>query len=137
MDAFLWIAAASLLVGGGLYGLYGAYLHPAWRKERRIRRACEKAFGESGYRLVRLRLHVGDPSGADLFPAGLAGSSEPPRYFTYCIEAEQDPDFAGMSQKEIGLVRHYLDRPLSAPHHGREVLGTETDSPHRRRNRSG
>ena len=137
MDVLLWIAAAFLLVGGGLYGLYGAYLHPAWRKERRIRRACEKAFGEGGYRLVRLRLHVEEPSGADLFPTGLLGGSELPRYFTYRIEAEQDPEFAGMGQKEIGLVRHYLDRTLSAPHHGREVLGPESGSPQPRRDRSG
>jgi len=122
MDVLLWIAVASVLVGGGTYGLYGAYLHPAWRKERRIRRACEKAFGESGYRLVRLRLHVAEPSGADLFSTGLLGSAERPRYFTYRIEADEAPDFAGMSQSEIGLVRHYLDRTLSAPHHGREVL---------------
>lgn len=121
MSGLLWVAVAALLVGGGSYGLYKYYLHPAWRRERRVRRACEKAF-RGDYRLLRVRLRADDPSGGDLFLIGPLGPSEPPRYYTYRIEAEEDPEFSDMSRREVELVRHYLGRNVSVPHHGMEVL---------------
>lgn len=131
MKLLLLSAAGVLLLGAITYVLYGSLLHPAWRRERRLRRACEKAFGETGYRLVRLRLRVDDPSGADLFAALPFSSSEVPRYFTYCIEAERDPSVSGMRRHEIGIVQHYLDRTVSSPHHGREVIHSGPSAPER------
>lgn len=122
----LWIAAAGILllvlVG---WMLYEHYLHPAWRKQRRVMRTCEKAFDdESAYRLERLRTFPGEPSGTDLFPALSFGSEGTPRYFTYNIETaeEEEPDFSDMSWQEISRVRHYLRRSTHVPHHGKTVL---------------
>lgn len=122
----LRIAAAGILllvlVG---WMLYEHYLHPAWWKQRRVIRACEKAFDdESAYRLERLCTSPGEPSGADLFFALPFSSEGPPRYFTYSIDTaeEEEPDFSDMSRQEISLVRHYLRRNTHVPHHGKTVL---------------
>ena len=103
--------------------LYEHYLHPSWRKERRVLRACEQAFETGTYLLIRLRLNPDAPSGADLLSL-LPGSSKSPRYFTYNIECRQDaePDYSGMSETDIGLIRHYLNRGADVPHYGRTVL---------------
>lgn len=36
--------------------LYDRYFHPAWRRERRLIRACDKAFGVGNYTLRRLQV---------------------------------------------------------------------------------
>lgn len=102
--------------------LYKYYLHPAWRTERRVLRACAQAFAPGTYRLIRLRLKPSDPSGADLLSV-LPGVPQAPRYFTYNIECPQDaePDYSGMSETDIGLIRHYRTRG-AVPHYGRTVL---------------
>lgn len=114
------------LLLGGLAGrfLYVRFLHPAQRKKRFVIRACEKAFGEGDYELVRFHLVPGEPSFWDLFsrPFGL---SEMPRYFTYKVQVlrEKEPDFSVLSSEETSLVRRYIHRKTaSVPHHGREVL---------------
>lgn len=124
----IWITGAGVFLLG-LTGrfLYERYLHPAWRKERLVKRACEKAFEEETYVLVRLRADPGRPSIRDLFPRPL-GLPEVPRYFTYYVETveEDEPDFSGMSRREIRLVRRYLHRNLrQVTHYGRKVLHPE------------
>lgn len=97
-------------------------LHPAWRKERRVLRACEQVFDEDEYRPVRIRVRVGEPSLADVLPqpSALWGI---PRYFTYDIEAEAAPDFSEASPSQRHLVRRYMQRNAShVHHHGREPL---------------
>lgn len=124
----LWMVGAGvLLLGLAGWVLYERYLHPAWRKQRRVIRACEKAFNEEDYQLERLRTSPDDPSGMDLLPSLPFGPSEPPRYFTYSVETVEDvePDFSGMSRSEVRLVRRYLHRGTDVPHHGREVLRPE------------
>lgn len=112
---------ALLLLGALIWMLYERFMHPAWRTERRLIRACEKAFEEDDYRLIRLRITPGTPSTKDVMPRPI-GPPEMPRYFTYTIEAK-DPDFSGMSRSEVGLVRRYLHRHTGGvPHHGRTVI---------------
>lgn len=91
---------------------------------RRVRTACEQAFEEGTYRLERLCLSPADPSGADLLPSGLFSDKGASRYFTYKVRTPEDrePDFSGMSRRDIGLVRRYLRRSADVPHHGREVI---------------
>ncbi|MFB6098221.1 MAG: hypothetical protein ABEK84_03760, partial [Salinibacter sp.] len=52
------------------------------------------------------------------------GSKQNARYFTYNIEplGGVEPDFSGMPDHEIGLVRHYLHRSADVPHYGKEEL---------------
>jgi len=116
-----WILAALVPTALITYASYGFYLHPAWRRDRRVKRACAKAFDADAYRLVRLRLRHEAPSGADL-QFLVPGRSGPPRYFTYRIEAEDAPDLSGMRREKARLVRHYLDRAATSPHHGTEVV---------------
>lgn len=131
----LWMAAAGLVLALVGWVLYEHYLHPAWRKQRRVVRACEKAFDdENAYQLQRLRTSVGRPSGADLLSAMSFNSEEPPRYFTYILKTAEgeEPDFLGMSRQEISLVRRYLRRSAHIPHHGKEILRPiETENPTR------
>jgi len=56
------------LVGGVWWVLYERYFHPAWRKNRRLIRACKKAFEDGTYELVRIRQasHRKRPSGGGL-----------------------------------------------------------------------
>ena len=106
-------------------------LHPSWRRQRRVIRACEKAFEEGEYRLVRIRLRSGEPSLGDFLP-GPNGGWEVPRYFTYDLEAEADPDFSGASSAERRLVRRYLRRNADHVHHyGRKPLRPRPSSPPR------
>jgi len=123
----LWTVAcgALLLLGIGWF-LYEQYLHPAWRKQRRVMRACEKAFEAGEYRLERIRITLQEPTIGDLWPSGVFRSKSPSRYFTYRIEPveEAEPDFSGMSRDEVGLVRRYLRRSADVPHHGKTVLHT-------------
>lgn len=125
LSVSLWMTAAGVLVLG-LVGwfVYEWYLHPAWRKERRVIRACEKAFDEGTYQLERLHTSFEEPSGADLLSPTIFGVGEPPRYFTYKIKVAEraEPDFSGMSRKEIGLVRRYLRHRPDVPHYGKKVL---------------
>lgn len=108
--------------------LYERYLHPAWRRERRVLRACQKAFRNQRYQLIRVRSLPSEPSGRDLFPPPI-GPSKTPKYFTYQIRAPEDadPDFSDMTQKEKKLVQHYLRRRLTgALHHGKDVLRSQS-----------
>ena len=120
----LWAIVLGTVLPLAAWFLYEYYLHPAWRKQRRVIRACEMAFTEGGYRLMRLRVSPGEPSVVDLFPSLPFNSDSPPRYFTYKIETlgETEPDFSGMRKEEISLVRHYLHRTVDVPHYGKEVL---------------
>ncbi len=129
MEFFPWIAGGAVVLSAAAYLLYKHFLHPSWRRERRVRRVCDKAFADGDYRLVRLRLQVEAPSGTDLFRSLLPGSSESTRYFTYRIETDADPDLSGLSHSERSLLRHYLNRPAASPHHGREVLRPASNSP--------
>lgn len=114
-------------------GAYGAYLHPAWRRQRQVKRACRVAFPDGKYTLVRFHLSPNAPSGLDLFSGVWSGRSAPRRYFTYRIETEQSPDLSGLSRSEQDLVRHYMNRPNVPPHYGREVLvGAEGRPPPQR-----
>lgn len=124
------MAATGVLVLGLIgWFVYERYLHPAWRRQRRIRRACAKAFDEGDYQLVRFRVSLDEPSAGDLFSISPFGSDEPSRYYTYKIRTVEgaEPDFSGMDAHEIGLVRHYLHRTADVPHHGRQVLRPETE----------
>lgn len=125
----LWIVAASVLLAFGVWVLYERYLHPAWRRQRRVVRACERAFEEGDYKLERFRVSLDDPSIEDLFSVSPFGSEAPSRYFTYKIWTIEgaEPDFSGMSPRDIGLVRHYLRRNVDVPHHGKEVLSPRAD----------
>ena len=123
----LWaVACAALVLLGIGWILYEQYMHPAWRKQRRVRRACEKAFEADEDRLERLRTTLQEPTIGDFWPSGLFGSNSPSRYFTYRIETvdEAEPDFTGMSRDEVGLVRRYLRRGADVLHHGKTVLHT-------------
>lgn len=124
--AAVYLAPAALLALGA-HVLYGAYLHPAWRRERRVRQACAKAF-EEDYRLVRIHLQPDAPSGTDLWPTLPVGRSDPTRYFTYRIETDTEPDESRLSREERQLVRHYMRRSSSVPHHGKDVLHPEKPS---------
>ncbi len=98
-------------------------LHPAWRKQRRVIRACEQAFGDDDYTLVRIRIHIGEPSLADLLPGPSGPLLAAPQYFTYDIQAESEPDFSGASREERRTVRRYLHRDTDqVRHHGRTTL---------------
>jgi hypothetical protein len=123
----LWeIGGAVLAIGVLAWILYRCPVHPARRKENRVIQACEKAFEEGEYQLVRLHLRLADPSVLDLLPWPL-GPSEVPRYYTYGIEGPE-PDFRGMDASDAKLVRRYLHRtPKSVPHHGRTVICTKRE----------
>lgn len=135
------LSAEAFVIGGesalllGLLGLflYEHYWHPAWRRERRVLEACQKAFGADGYLLERLHIRLNGPTGADLF-SGQGGSSGSRPYFTYNVESTgETPDFSGMSQEEISLVRRYLHSNAAMPHYRREVLrprGTAAPATH-------
>ncbi|MFB6273613.1 MAG: hypothetical protein ABEL51_12035 [Salinibacter sp.] len=120
----LWLVAPVVLLALGAWVLYEYYLHPAWRRQRRVRRACAKAFDEGDYQLERFRVSSDDPSAEDLFSIPLFGSDEPSRYFTYKIRAVDgaEPGFSGMDSDEIELVRRYLRRTVEVPHFGKKVL---------------
>ena len=124
--SFLKAAGIVGLVVGMWWILYERYFHPSWKKERRILEACEKAFPDDGYELVRIRRgHYGhSPSGADFYPPPL-GRPEIPDYFTYQINVPDgtDPDFSQTTQREERLIQHYLDRTGTAEiHHGTDVV---------------
>lgn len=124
-----WSVGTAIVLGTAAYLVYEHYLHPAWRRQRRITQACKKAFNEKDYRLVRIRLTPNGPSGMDLFSSSPSGSSISRRYFTYRIENPgEDPDFSGLNRKEINLIRHYLDRSEKSPHYGETVLHPEQKS---------
>lgn len=123
--SLLWMAAFGVLVvllGGWI--LYDRYLHPAWRRQRRVLRVCEKAFEEGDYQVERFRVSMGEPGIADLVTTSLFGSGDSPRYFTYKIKTAEgvEPDFSGMDRGEIGLVRHYLRHNIDVPHYGKKML---------------
>lgn len=125
-----WFLGTAFVLGGAAYLLYQYYLHPAWRRQRRIVRACRKAFEGNDYRLVRIHLGPDGPSGTDLFSSSPSGSSISRRYFTYRIEADEDPDFSSLTRKEANLVRHYINRTERSPHYGETVLLPEqTNTP--------
>ena len=123
MTSLSWIVGTAILLGVGTYILYQYVLHPTWRRQRRVVRACKKAFDENGYRLVRIRLNPSGPSGTDLLSFSPPGSSISRRYFTYRIEAtDEDPTFSALDEKETQLVRHYLNRTEKSPYYGETVL---------------
>jgi hypothetical protein len=129
MTPLSWSVGTGTVLGTAAYLAYEHYLHPAWRRQRRITQACEKAFHEEDYRLVRIRLHPNGPSGMDLFSSSPSGSSISRRYFTYRIEnTGGNPDLSGLKRKEISLIRHYLDRSEKSPHYGETVLHPEHKS---------
>ena len=124
-----WIVGTGALLTAGTYALYQYYLHPAWRRQRRIIQACEKAFDGDGFRLVRIRLHPQGPSGTDLLSFSPTGPSVSKRYFTYRIETtDEDPDLSGLTPEENKLIRHYLDRIEKSPHYGETVLLPEHEN---------
>ncbi len=121
----VWIVGTVLIVAVGV--LYKHYLHPARRRERCVLRACEKAFSEGEYQLTRIRTLPKEPSVLDMAPRPF-GPPGVPRYFTYNIETIEDvePDFSGLSRREIGRIRRYLRRsPGPRIHHGKKVLRPE------------
>lgn len=125
----IWIIIGAVLVAP-IGVLYKRYLHPAWRKQRQLFRACEDAFGGGGYRLTRIRTMPEEPSVWDIIPRPF-GLADTPRYFTYNIEplGNREPDFSGMSRREIRLVQHYLKRSHSTMvHHGKQVLRPEEET---------
>lgn len=124
MPSLPWIVGTAVGLGAATYLLYQYYLHPAWRRQRRIIRACKKAFDEGDYRLVRKRLHPNGPSGTDLLSPSISR-----RYFTYQIETtDEEPDLSGLTREEVKLVRHYLDRIEKSPHYGETVLLPEHEN---------
>jgi hypothetical protein len=127
----LWLIAVGALLALGVWFVYEHYLHPAWRRQRRVLRACEKAFDDKEYQLERFRVSPDDPSIADLFPASPFGSGESSRYFTYKIKTPEgvEPEFSGMDSNEIDLVRHYLRREVHVPHFGKKMLRPEESDP--------
>lgn len=125
MTPLLGVVAAGILLVLFLgLVLYEQYLHPSWRKERRVIRACENAFDPEDYRLERLHIIPSAPSFTDLFPAQPFRSKSSSRHFTYRIETvgEAEPDFSGMSREEVRLVRRYLHHGADVPHYGKNVL---------------
>jgi hypothetical protein len=129
MTLFSWAVVTTVGLGAATCLLYQFYLHPAWRRQRKIMKACRSAFGAENYRLVRIRLHPSGPSGMDLFSFSHFGSSVSKRYFTYRIETtDADPDLSGLSSEEAKLVQHYLDRIEKSPHYGKTVLLPEHES---------
>jgi len=114
------------LLGGVWWILYERYFHPSWKKERRVLEACEKAFPDGEYEVVRIRRghHGHVPSGVDFYPPPL-GRPEIPDYFTYQINVPDgtEPDFSETTQSEERLIQHYLDREGTAEiHHGKDVV---------------
>jgi len=129
MPPLSWLITAAVGLGAATYFLYQYYLHPAWRRQRRIRRACKNAFDEGDYRLVRIRLHPNGPSGTDLLSLSPSSSSISRRYFTYRIEAaDEEPDLSGLPREEVKLIRHYLNRIEKSPHYGETVLLPEHET---------
>lgn len=138
---FLTVAVLFALYGLA-YGAYGLYMHPAWRRQRRIQRACAEAFREMPYTLVRFRIRGHAPSGKDLLPnlasylASLLQVSVKDaggRYFTYSIESESEPDISRLSRKQRRLLRRYMYRNSVPLHHGKEVIANvrpETSTEH-------
>jgi len=122
MSPLSWVLGSALVLGGATHLLYQYYLHPAWRRQRRIVRACKKAFEGNGYRLVRIRLSPNGPSGTDLLSSSPSGSSISRRYFTYKIEADEAPDLSALTRQNAGLIRHYINRTEKSPHYGETVL---------------
>lgn len=127
-----WLGAGGVALIGGVWGvLYERYFHPSWRKDRHLIHACEKAFEDGTYELVRIwRAPLGHgPSWVDFYPPPL-GPSEIPSYFTYQINvgAETEPDFSEVSRKGRRLIRRYLRRDLRGEvHHGKEVVRARKD----------
>lgn len=123
----LWLGIGVVaLIVGTWWVFYERYLHPAWRKERRLIRACTKAFEDGTYEFVRVRRvpHGHGPSGADFYPPPI-GRSETTDYFTYQINVgeEIEPDFSEATRKERRLIRRYLHRDLRGEtHYGKNVL---------------
>lgn len=129
MAPLSWIIVAVAGLGAATHLLYRYYLHPAWRRQRRIIRACKNAFDEDGFRLVRIRLHPKDPSGTDLLSFSPSNSSISRRYFTYRIETtDEEPDLSDLTREEAKLIRHYLDRIEKSPHYGETVLLPEHEN---------
>lgn len=122
-----WIIAAGIIALGLLaWAVYERYLHPAWRRQRRVSRACQDAFGEKKYRLERLRLTGKRPTASDLLSPVRSGGRQ--RYFTYSIESSEEPDYSGLSGEEIRLLKHYLDRdPTEVVHYGKKILHREVN----------
>lgn len=133
----VWLVVGATLVvflGVG----YKLYLHPSWRKERRVLQACNKAFEKGDYRLMRLHTTPEQPSISDIIPRPL-GFPDVPHYFTYSIETREDvePDFSGLHRREIVLVRRYLHRSTSQlVHNGKELLRPEGEPMYSSRERS-
>lgn len=129
MTLLSWVVVAAVGLGAATYLLYQYYLHPAWRRQRKIMQACRNAFGAENYRLVRIRLHPSGPSGMDLFSFSPSSSSISKRYFTYRIETtDADPELSGLSSEEAKLIQHYLDRIEKSPHYGETVLLPEHEN---------
>lgn len=118
-----WIAVPAL----GLYVLaecvdYVLYHLRARRKERRLIRTCDKAFGRGNYRLDRLRISKSrDWLAQRLLPFGT--TSPPHRPYTYLVTPAEnrDPDYSGMSRREIARLKHYLG-PRDVIHHGKKPI---------------
>lgn len=115
------IAGLLLLIGIAVY-----VLHPVRRKEQRLTRSCDKAFGRGNYRLTRIRL-----PGANLFllerlffyPNMSSRRKRVP--YTYKITPADgvEPDYSGMSDTERARVRHYLNiRHSHLPHGGTKAI---------------
>lgn len=127
----LWLGIGAVLLFGGIgWVLYERYLHPTWRKDRRGVRACDKAFEQGTYELVRIHLGPYGPSGADLLPTPI-GPSETSKHFTYQINVDEgiEPDLSDTTREEARLVRRYLHRDsFSGTHYGKEVLRSMEES---------
>lgn len=114
------VATGTLLVLA--FAVYGAYLHPAWRRQRRVCRACQKAFPEGNYTLLRIRLSLHSPSGLDALAVGPFRNTVPSRYFTYRIESDASPELSSLSGVDRRRVRRYLHRAQVPLHYGRVPL---------------
>lgn len=123
----LIVGQGALLLGVASLFLYDRYWHPAWRKERSLVEACREAFGTDGCLLEGLYIHRGGPMGVDLF-SGPGRASGPLPDFTSNVEtAGTTPDFSGMNQRQVHLVRRYLHSHGAMPHYEREVLHPDGD----------
>ncbi len=128
MSPVVWLLGGVLVILLG--AVYERYLHPAWRRERRVLRACEEAFKEGGYRLTRIQTAPTQPSVFDL-AAQLFTRGGRPRYFTYDLQplGDHEPKLSKLQGREEALVRRYLQRnPHTMVHHGKTVLHPDEET---------
>jgi hypothetical protein len=114
-------------MGGGLLLLLAgavAYLYvtdPARRREQRIIRSCDAAFGPGNYRLLRINLVAGTYS--FLERALYMNRSERRRPYTYRIIPADgvEPDVSDLSRRATARLEHFL-QARAMPHRATTVV---------------